>query len=109
MVFQLVTALGAFLGTFISLVSGGVGKYARRMRFGRGDTECSRLTYLGCDFLDTNAASWALPFTAGGFIYISTVSIIPELLIDSSFTQSIKEILALLTGVSLMVLVALFE
>lgn len=52
------------------------------------------------------ATSWILPFTAGGFIYISTVSIIPELLEDSKFWQSIKEIIAMLVGVLLMVAIA---
>lgn len=55
------------------------------------------------------ANSWVLPFTAGGFIYIATVNVIPSLLEDSSFIQSIKEILALLVGVYLMVLVAKYE
>lgn len=58
---------------------------------------------------DANTTSWVLPFTAGGFIYISTVSIIPELLTDSSFQQSVKEIFALLAGVLMMVIVAQFE
>ena len=53
--------------------------------------------------------SWALPFTAGGFIYIATVSIIPDLLTDTSFWQSVKEILALILGVLMMVIVAKFE
>jgi len=48
-------------------------------------------------------------FTAGGFIYIATVSVIPELLHDSSFGQSVKEIIALLAGVYMMVLIAQCE
>lgn len=59
--------------------------------------------------LDVGATSWVLPFTAGGFIYIAAVSIIPELLTNSTFVQSVKEIFALLTGVFMMVLVAQFE
>lgn len=55
------------------------------------------------------ANSWILPFTAGGFIYIATVNVIPSLLEDSSFKQSVKEILALLIGVYLMILVAKYE
>lgn len=50
-----------------------------------------------------------LPFTAGGFIYIATVNVIPSLLEDSNFKQSVKEIIALLVGVYLMVLVAKYE
>lgn len=79
---QLLTAVGAICGTLVSLT------------FGK-DSEA--------------ANSWVLPFTAGGFIYIATVNVIPSLLEDSSFKQSIKEILALLVGVYLMVLVAKYE
>lgn len=52
---------------------------------------------------------WILPFTAGGFIYIATVSVIPELLIDTKFWQSVKEIIALLFGVYMMVLITEYE
>jgi zinc transporter 7 len=79
---QLLTAVGAICGTLVSLT------------FGK-DSEV--------------ANSWVLPFTAGGFIYIATVNVIPSLLEDSSFKQSLKEILALLVGVYLMVLVAKYE
>ncbi|KAJ8680904.1 hypothetical protein QAD02_016691 [Eretmocerus hayati] len=82
MMLQLVTALGALLGTYISLLAGGMGDLATR---------------------------WILPFTAGGFIYIATVSVIPELLTDTKFWQSVKEIIALLVGVYMMVLVAEYE
>lgn len=79
---QLLTAVGAICGTLVSLI------------FGK-DSEV--------------ANSWVLPFTAGGFIYIATVNVIPSLLEDSSFKQSVKEIIALLVGVYLMVLVAKYE
>lgn len=55
------------------------------------------------------ATKWVLPFTAGGFIYIATVSVIPELLEDTSPKQTVKEILALLLGVFMMVIIATFE
>lgn len=60
-------------------------------------------------FLGEVANSWVLPFTAGGFIYIATVNVIPILLEDCSFKQSIKEVLAIVVGVYLMVLVAKYE
>lgn len=62
-----------------------------------------------CFVSATAAPSWILPFTAGGFIYIATVSVIPELLVDTRFGQSVKEIAALLVGVYMMVLIADFE
>ena len=56
-----------------------------------------------------SAASVTLPFTAGGFIYIATVHVIPELLEGSSFKQSVMEILALLAGVAMMIIIAQYE
>ncbi|KAF3421227.1 hypothetical protein E2986_06556 [Frieseomelitta varia] len=82
MMLQLITAVGALLGTCISLLAEGIGDIA---------------------------TMWILPFTAGGFIYIATVSVIPELLSDTSFRQSVKEIIALLLGVYMMVLIAEYE
>ncbi|XP_069775781.1 zinc transporter Slc39a7 isoform X3 [Narcine bancroftii] len=82
MLLQLVTALGALAGTACSLLAEGVGEVA---------------------------TSWILPFTAGGFIYIATVSVIPELLHDSKPGQSLLEVAALLVGVLMMVLIAEYE
>ncbi|CAI5454380.1 unnamed protein product [Caenorhabditis angaria] len=86
MLIQLVTALGALSGCVISLLAADADALA-----------------------DAAASSWVLPFTAGGFIYIATVSVIPELLENSSLVQTIKEIFALLTGIFLMYLIAMYE
>ncbi|KAJ0181917.1 hypothetical protein K1T71_002639 [Dendrolimus kikuchii] len=85
MMLQLLTAFGAISGTVLSIYLRGSGEGL--------------------------VASLILPFTAGGFIYIATVSVIPELLEGSNnkFSQSIKEILALLAGVYMMVLIAQYE
>lgn len=82
MYLQLLTALGAFSGTLVSLIADGV---------------------------DEAAVAWVLPLTAGGFIYIATVSVLPSLLEDSKLGQSIKEIFALLLGVGMMVIIANYE
>lgn len=82
MKYQLLTAVGAICGTLVSLTFGKASEVAN---------------------------SWVLPFTAGGFIYIATVSVIPILLEDCAFKQSIKELLAIIVGVYLMVLVAKYE
>lgn len=82
MMLQLTTALGALAGTTCSLLAEGIGEAA---------------------------TVWILPFTAGGFIYIATVSVIPELLKDSQPLQSLMEILGLLLGVGMMVLIAQYE
>jgi len=82
MLLQLTTAVGALIGTLCSLMAEGAGSMA---------------------------TSWILPFTAGGFVYIATVSVIPELLTDSKLWQSLKEIAALLVGILMMVFIAKFE
>uniref|UniRef100_A0AC35UFU9 Zinc transporter n=1 Tax=Rhabditophanes sp. KR3021 TaxID=114890 RepID=A0AC35UFU9_9BILA len=86
MLVQLLTALGALTGCVLSLLSADANGLA-----------------------DAAASSWVLPFTAGGFIYIATVSVIPELLENSSIWQSTKEIVALLLGIYMMYLIALYE
>jgi zinc transporter 7 len=82
MMLQFSTAIGAMLGTVCSLLAEGIGDIA---------------------------TAWILPFTAGGFIYIATVSVIPELLEDSKIWQSVKEIAALLLGITMMVVIAMCE
>ncbi|KAK2723292.1 hypothetical protein QYM36_001818 [Artemia franciscana] len=79
---QLITAFGALSGTVVSLLAEGI---------------------------DDTATAWILPFTAGGFIYIATVSVIPEIMEKSSFKQSIFEIIAFIAGVCSMALMANFE
>eukprot|EP01117_Protostelium_nocturnum_P020507 TRINITY_DN9258_c0_g1_i1.p1 TRINITY_DN9258_c0_g1~~TRINITY_DN9258_c0_g1_i1.p1 ORF type:complete len:356 (-),score=84.46 TRINITY_DN9258_c0_g1_i1:70-1137(-) len=82
MLFQLVTAIGAVIGTVASLLAN--------------------------NLVDTTL--WVLPFTAGGFIYIATVTIIPSLLEeDSSFGQMIKELFGLGIGIGMMVIIGLYE
>ncbi|KFB39492.1 hypothetical protein ZHAS_00006988 [Anopheles sinensis] len=82
MLLQLTTAVGALAGTVLALLGSG----------------------------SDAAESWVLPFTAGGFIYIATVSVIPELLEESTkLWQSLKEITAMLAGVGMMVIIANFE
>lgn len=81
MLLQLTTAVGALAGNVLALL---------------GTSE--------------NSSPWILPFTAGGFIYIATVSVIPELLeSNTKLGQSLKEIFALLLGVGMMVLITIFE
>ncbi|XP_039221889.1 zinc transporter SLC39A7 [Crotalus tigris] len=79
---QLVTAVGALAGTVCSLLAEGVGEAA---------------------------TAWILPFTAGGFIYVATVSVIPELLQEARPAQSLLEVLSLLGGIVMMVFIAQYE
>lgn len=57
----------------------------------------------------SSASSWLLPFTAGGFLYIALVSIIPELLECPDIRHSVIEIVTLSVGVSIMALVTIVE
>lgn len=82
MLTQLLTALGAMVGTVIGLLMEGAGD---------------------------SGAAWISPFTAGGFIYIACASVMPELLEDCSLWQSLKEAAAMCLGIGLMILIALNE
>ena len=57
----------------------------------------------------SNSTGWLLPFTAGGFLYIALVSIVPSLLEDSSARQSIVQVLAMVVGIVVMALVTIVE
>ncbi|KAF5298432.1 hypothetical protein FQR65_LT01210 [Abscondita terminalis] len=85
MLLQLSTAIGALAGTALSL-------FAQ-------------------DSYGMFAAHWVLPFTAGGFIYIALVSVIPELLEEEkpSWKQTFLQLLAMLCGVYMMVKIAEYE
>ncbi|KAG6580029.1 Zinc (Zn2)-Iron (Fe2) Permease (ZIP) Family [Phytophthora cinnamomi] len=82
MVTQLLTAIGAMIGTVIGLLMEGAGD---------------------------SSSVWISPFTAGGFIYIACTSVMPELLEDCSLAQSLKEAAAMCAGIGLMALIALSE
>ncbi|XP_054663645.1 zinc transporter SLC39A7 [Grus americana] len=79
---QLLTALGAVAGAACSLLAEGAG---------------------------AAAMTGILPFTAGGFIYVGTVSVIPELLRDAGPFQSLFQLLGLLAGVAMMAAIARYE
>lgn len=81
---QVFTAIGALLGTLFGLI------------FGATDE-------------DSQMVSWIIPFTAGGFIYVATVNVLPELLTKSSFKLLMFEFGAIITGVACMYVIALNE
>lgn len=78
---QAVTAIGAVSGTVISLLLGSH---------------------------DERANEWILPFTAGGFIYIATVHLIPQLK-NSNFKQTVIELICFVIGVGIMYSMAWLE
>jgi len=77
---QFFTALGAMLGAVIGL------------------------------FLGTfSASSWIIPFTAGGFLYIATADVIPQLFDKTDITQTIYELLAMCIAALAMLLISYVE
>lgn len=60
---------------------------------------------LNLPFIFTEArTSWILPFTAGGFLHIGMVTVLPELLQETNPKESLKQLAALLLGIMLMAL-----
>ena len=57
----------------------------------------------------SNASVWLLPFTAGGFLYIALVSIVPDLLECASLRGLLLQLAFLGLGVAVMALVTIVE
>ncbi|XP_033845618.1 zinc transporter ZIP13 [Periophthalmus magnuspinnatus] len=53
-----------------------------------------------------DTASWILPFTSGGFLYIALVNVVPDLLQESNLRQSMLQIVLILSGVAVMALLS---
>ena len=76
---QLLTAVGALTGCIVSLVLGGSVEIASKL-----------ILPFTAGLLSSE--SFDIPINSGGFIYIATVSVIPELLEGATFRQSIMEV-----------------
>ena len=59
------------------------------------------------DFANTTA--WILPFTAGGFVYVSMVTVLPELLKETKFADTCKQLIGITGGMLLMGAVTFLE
>jgi len=46
--------------------------------------------------------SWIMPFTAGGFLHISLVTVLPELLLEENPKESIKQFTLIIAGIIIM-------
>merc|ERR1712013_54898 len=75
---QLVTASGAVLGCVFGLMAESGGE----------------------------ASTWVLPFTSGGFIYISCVTILPDIVKETDWFESVKQIFCMFSGIALMAFVS---
>ncbi|KAL4894392.1 ZIP zinc transporter [Aspergillus ambiguus] len=98
---QFVTAIGAFLGTFIGIAVQELG--------GNGAAQGGEGVAAGAGLWGTSL-SWGdmlLPFTAGTFLYVGTVSVIPELLETgkdkrAEIKNTIVQFLAVAVGAGIM-------
>ncbi|XP_071494966.1 zinc transporter ZIP13-like [Diadema antillarum] len=79
---QISTALGGLLGAMVTLL-------------------CESAKEAG------ERSAWILPFTAGGFLYIAMVTVLPDLLQESSPRESIRQVVCLLAGIAVMAAVSL--
>ena len=64
---------------------------------------------LTAEHMSDDASSWLLPFTAGGFLYIALISIVPELQECACFRNAAVEMAFLGLGVMIMALVTIVE
>ncbi|CAI6361933.1 unnamed protein product [Macrosiphum euphorbiae] len=54
--------------------------------------------------------SWIMPFTAGGFLHISLVTVLPELLLEENPRESMKQFTLIIAGIAIMFVMShLFE
>ncbi|KAK9887359.1 hypothetical protein WA026_022028 [Henosepilachna vigintioctopunctata] len=83
-VFQLLTASGGLLGSLAALVFSGAANSIEAR------------------------TSWIIPFTAGTFLHIALVTVLPDLLKEENPKESMKQLLALMSGIGVMACVAIF-
>ncbi|WVN85546.1 uncharacterized protein L203_100694 [Cryptococcus depauperatus CBS 7841] len=99
MLSQFFTAVGAFVGTFLGIwiaETSGAGDKSVIVKVGEGLFGTS-----------VKSGELVIPMTAGGFLYIASVSVIPELLEESrSVKQALKEYAAMAFGVFCMAVIA---
>ncbi len=72
-----ITALSAFLGAFLAIV------FESRIE---------------------SFSEFIIPFTAGGFVYIATADLLPELKKETSFKKSLFQLISIVVGLALMLL-----
>jgi len=80
---QFVTAIGAFLGTIIGIVV---------QEYGSGDASSAAGDVTGLFGTSLQWSDTLLPFTAGTFLYVGTVGVIPELLENEKGNTKIQEL-----------------
>lgn len=102
---QFVTALGAFLGTFLGIAVQELGKASSE---GNGTVDGARASGRGLAGTGLGLGDLLLPFTAGTFLYVGTVAVIPELLETggadkgAEVKKTIKQFVAMAAGAGIM-------
>lgn len=105
MMAQFTTAVGAFLGTFIGIL---IEENSKTDSKTMATQEKEVVGLLGTDL---RWGDLVIPFAAGGFMYIATVGVIPELLevtgnVKKDKRQAITEFFAMFVGLGLMLFIA---
>ncbi|TFK49616.1 Zinc/iron permease [Heliocybe sulcata] len=107
---QFITAVGAFIGTFMGIAVHNMAASGSSGSEVAGSSDlASALRQNAAGILGTTvqAADLVIPFVAGGFLYIGAVAVLPTLLEDSkSGAQALREFAAMAFGVLCMFLVA---
>ncbi|KAI7907405.1 Zinc/iron permease [Cokeromyces recurvatus] len=106
MMAQFTTAVGAFLGTIIGIII-----EERSLANRAADIKSNMTNVVGLFGTDLRWGDLVIPFAAGGFLYIATVGVIPELLevtgnIKKDKKQAFTEFIAMFVGLSLMFFIA---
>ncbi|KAJ8965205.1 hypothetical protein NQ314_004273 [Rhamnusium bicolor] len=65
----------------------------------------SAITFSGATNSIEARTSWILPFTAGTFLHIALVTVLPDLLKEEDPKESFKQLLALILGITIMAFV----
>lgn len=104
MMAQFTTAVGAFLGTFIGIL-------IEESSIANKVLEEKSTNVVGLMGTDLHWGDLVIPFAAGGFLYIATVGVIPELLEVTGNkrkdrNQSLTEFIAMFVGLGLMFFIA---
>ncbi|THV07234.1 ZIP-like iron-zinc transporter [Dendrothele bispora CBS 962.96] len=106
---QFVTAIGAFVGTFIGIAVRNAASSSSSSEEMEGLDLAAGIRQDANGLLGTTLllADLVIPFVAGGFLYIGAVAVLPTLLADSkSGKQALREFAAMFFGVLCMFLVA---
>jgi len=104
---QFVTAIGAFIGTFMGIAIHNLSASGEEATEQSDLVAALKGTAAGILGTTVQMADLVIPFVAGGFLYIGAVAVLPTLLEESrSGKQAIREFAAMAFGVACMFLVA---